>query len=764
MSLKRVYIVLLILLASNVDYAPGQEIRTLDRQDWIELKAVHQDMYTRIGPPAEFLTQRTPTANFSVTYNGFSPAAQTAFQFAVDIWAALIGSPVTIRVTANWTSLTTGVLGSAAANGAVRDFPGAPVSGTWYAMPLAEMLFGGNVNHADSADIIGNFNSNRSDWYLGTDGNPPSGEIDLVTVVLHELCHGLGFAGSMTVSGGMGSWGLGSGFPFAYDLSPENGSGEQLITVFPNPSAALAAQLTGDDIYFNSPNAVVANGGSPPKLYAPSSWDQGSSYSHLDEATFSAGNPNSLMTPQLGQAEAIHSPGAITLGMFEDMGWTIITIPSYPTTYTVSTTVSFRSLTRPSDYSPTDYRIVGLPGNSNSSIESFLPGDQNIDWQVFWDNGTPSDYLVPFDGGSNFAFSVGRAFWVIKKGPWIISTNVPTAPLNATQEVEIPLHSGWNLIANPFDSTVSWAEIQTANSFSEPIYTFSGSFSSTSNFDPYVGYYFFNSANLPVLKVPYAALFTNPAGAGGPDPAQWKISIALSSGEFLDKTTSLGISPKSRVGLDSLDFRKPRGVADMPTAYFFRPEWDASYNTFATDIRPRIQQVEEWTFRVQSPKREKSQLAFTGISQLPWNLQVYLLDEKRARYRNLREDSVYNFTSATDLCTFSVIVGEDEAVQERLSLVLPKAFALGNNFPNPFNTSTTIAVSIPYSSDVSLRIYNMLGESVRTVYVGTLEAGRHWLVWEGRNESGRYVASGAYFLQFRSDAGVSLTRKMILLK
>ncbi|MCZ6776417.1 MAG: T9SS type A sorting domain-containing protein [Ignavibacteria bacterium] len=331
--MKRVYFVLLILLVSSVHHALGQEIRTLARQDWIELKAVYEDMYTRIGPPAEFVTQRSPTANFIVTYNGFSPAAQTAFQFAVNIWAALIGSPVTIRVTANWTSLATGVLGSAAANGAVRDFPGAPQSGTWYVMPLAEMLFGGNVNDPDSADIIANFNMDRSDWYLGTDGSTPPGEFDLVSVVLHELCHGLGFAGSMTVSGSMGSWGLGSGFPFAYDPFPENGSGQQLIdsTIFANPSAALAAQLTGDDIYFDSPNAVTANGGSPPKLFAPASWNQGSSYSHLDETTFSAGDPNSLMTPQLGQAEAIHSPGAITVGMFEDIGWTIITSIDDPT-------------------------------------------------------------------------------------------------------------------------------------------------------------------------------------------------------------------------------------------------------------------------------------------------------------------------------------------------------------------------------------------------------------------------------------------------
>jgi hypothetical protein len=399
--MKRVYTVLLILLTSNVHYALGQEIRALDRQDWIELKAIYQDMNTRIGPPAEILTQRSPTANFIVTYNGFSPAAQTAFQFAVDIWSALIASSEPIRVTANWTSLQTGVLGSAAANGAVRDFPGAPLSGTWYVMPLAEMLFGGNVNDPDSADIIANFNSNRSDWYLGTDANPPSGEFDLVSVVLHELCHGLGFAGSMTVSGGMGSWGLGSGFPFVYDLFPENGLGQQLINtgIFPNPSAALATELTSDDIYFNSPNAVAANGGSPPPLYAPASWDQGSSYSHLDESTFSAGNPNSLMTPQLGQAEAIHSPGAITQGMFEDMGWTIITSIDDPT--------------RTSEEIPEEIVLYQNYPNPFNPVYNTL--GQKI--TTLLDDQKPTGlHVVDFESGE---FSSGTYFYKIQAGDFV---------------------------------------------------------------------------------------------------------------------------------------------------------------------------------------------------------------------------------------------------------------------------------------------------------------------------------------------------------
>ncbi len=282
---------------------------------------VHQDMNTFVPPPP---TTGPTNATFIVTYNGFPAQAQAAFQYAVNIWAGLLSSAVPIRITATWSSLPPGVLGSAGASALFRDFPNAPRPNTWYAVAVAEKLAGTDLNGTSNADIDANFSSAVGNWYFGTDGNTPPGQFDFVTVVLHELGHGLSFFGSMNVTSGQGSWGQGTGFPFIYDRYAENGAGQSLIntTLFPNPSAALAAQLQSNNVFFNGPEAVAANGGLRPRLYAPASWTAGSSYSHLDEATYPAGSQNSLMTPQIGTAEANHNPGPITLGMFRDMGWT----------------------------------------------------------------------------------------------------------------------------------------------------------------------------------------------------------------------------------------------------------------------------------------------------------------------------------------------------------------------------------------------------------------------------------------------------------
>ena len=145
---------------------------------------------------------------------------------------------------------------------------------------------------------------------------------DLMSVALHELGHGLGFVGSMNVSGGIGTWGAGSSSPFIYDRFAVNGLSQALLntSLFPNGSPALAAQVTGNSVFFTGANARSGNSGNAARLYAPNP------LAKLGRATRTSmkrhslqGHPNSLMTPELGPGEAIHDPGNIARGTFLDM-------------------------------------------------------------------------------------------------------------------------------------------------------------------------------------------------------------------------------------------------------------------------------------------------------------------------------------------------------------------------------------------------------------------------------------------------------------
>jgi hypothetical protein len=94
---------------------------------------------------------------------------------------------------------------------------------------------------------------------------------------------------------------------------------------------------------------------------------------------------------------------------------------------------------------------------------------------------------------------------------------------------------------------------------------------------------------------------------------------------------------------------------------------------------------------------------------------------------------------------------------------IPTAYALNANYPNPFNPTTNISFALPIDSKVSLKIYNVAGQLVRTLVNETMVAGTHTVTWDGANSNGEKVASGIYF--YKLNAGdYSKTMKMVMTK
>lgn len=95
--------------------------------------------------------------------------------------------------------------------------------------------------------------------------------------------------------------------------------------------------------------------------------------------------------------------------------------------------------------------------------------------------------------------------------------------------------------------------------------------------------------------------------------------------------------------------------------------------------------------------------------------------------------------------------------------ILPRAFALRQNYPNPFNPSTTIRYQVPQSNDVKLVIYNMLGQTVRTLVDTRVPAGHHSVEWDGRDDGGKEMASGVFLYRLTAQDFVQ-SRKMLLIR
>ncbi len=294
-----------------------------------------ENSFTIVPPPQAYeqwnknKNAKTNATSFEVTYVGFSPEAQSAFQKAVDIWSVLIETEIPIRIRAVWQPITDGsgstnsILGGASPGTYIRDFDGAQKVLTWYPVALAEKMTKRELNATGDPDIFAQFNSSFNNWSFNTDGIPQFGKTDFVTVVLHEIGHGLGITKGYNVDGNNGEISsFFSPFHVVYDYFIENDADKNLIQNFVPPSAILKTQLTTSPLWFRTPQLPkpVTGADNRALLYAPTIYEGGSSIAHLDE-TFYNGSANALMTPRVASAEVIQNPGPIVLKMLADMGW-----------------------------------------------------------------------------------------------------------------------------------------------------------------------------------------------------------------------------------------------------------------------------------------------------------------------------------------------------------------------------------------------------------------------------------------------------------
>ena len=94
---------------------------------------------------------------------------------------------------------------------------------------------------------------------------------------------------------------------------------------------------------------------------------------------------------------------------------------------------------------------------------------------------------------------------------------------------------------------------------------------------------------------------------------------------------------------------------------------------------------------------------------------------------------------------------------------IPKSYTLYQNFPNPFNSWTTIYVDVPEATNIELKIFNILGQEVVTLFSGKTEPGKRRFFWNGLDRFGSRVASGAYIYNVKA-SNFTQSKKMIFLK
>lgn len=292
-----------------------------------------------IPPPPGFLLKSgaEKKSQIIVNYSLFPTDARAAFKYAVGIWETIIESEIPIYIEARWRTIydedrnINTILGQAGPTDYYENFEYAPRKNRFYPVSVVERITKSEISGASLPDISATFNKEIK-WYFGTDGKTPDLLYDFVTVVLHEIGHGLGFTGFFFAAGNIGAYGDDKygirtlGDASAFDIMVVNINKNLLTdtTLFKIPSLNLFNAFTSNLLYSISPAATAGNKGIRPRLYAPSEYNDGSSIYHLNDQTYPYTNENSLMTHAIGKAEAIHDPGPITRGILADIGWKLM--------------------------------------------------------------------------------------------------------------------------------------------------------------------------------------------------------------------------------------------------------------------------------------------------------------------------------------------------------------------------------------------------------------------------------------------------------
>lgn len=309
----------LFICNTNAQKQMMLKINEIESQIHIASKESHKIYISAPDKKNSLKSALVPKADIIVKYINFPDEAKQAFEYAVSIWQNQISSPVPIRITAEWSDAQNiNIMALARPTSFYNSSDENMIPDVLYPVALFEKISGKEVNN-EEPDIYCSFNKNIS-WYFGIDGNTPVTQYDFTTAVMHEITHGLGFAGFLKNIDGKGIINNPANLPGIYDYYLFNVYKQQITdnSNFPYSSEELGRQITSDEVMFFRPDNNLGHETTKDNVYAPKIWQDGASIFHLNE---NATDEDRLMTAYARKGEAMHNPGETVLEILSEMGW-----------------------------------------------------------------------------------------------------------------------------------------------------------------------------------------------------------------------------------------------------------------------------------------------------------------------------------------------------------------------------------------------------------------------------------------------------------
>jgi hypothetical protein len=345
---------------------------------------------------------------------------------------------------------------------------------------------------------------------------------------------------------------------------------------------------------------------------------------------------------------------------------------------------------------------------------------------------------------------------VTSRQDWSVDQSVSTVSLRGDTAATIPLNDGWTIIANPLSQSVSWAVVEDANGGSlPPLWPFDGAFNESaetfSSASSGQAYYFRNdSSDRDSLVVPHPGAPVTNARSPAEEKAETAPLLSLSArpqaGDRPPSTVRMGlgeprtvVAPPGRFEAVSLRIDAGEETPSLMTAQ--RRAEDGGY-TFDLTVNRRV----DGSLRIEAG----------GLADLDGQ-EVVLLHPAAGQSYDLRSEQGVVIDPDGETTGLKVAVGSEAYVEGEERSVIPDEVSL-TTYPNPVRKQGTVAYTLPEETDVTLRVYDVLGREVATLVSDRKEAGRHTV----RLGTGR-LSSGVYFSRL-SVGDQTVTQKMTVVR
>ena len=443
---------------------------------------------------------------------------------------------------------------------------------------------------------------------------------------------------------------------------------------------------------------------------------------------------------------------------------------------TVNDRAGIDMVTRPDLTPALQHRIVGVPVN--------IPGDRGVS-DVFggmfgtYDNTVWRLGRYSSTDGANYeypnvpAVRPGIGYWLITRAGRTMELEGSDVMLNFEYDDELyyrssyTLDTGWNMLSNPMPYTVSWSDVlfedggvvqagHPATVLDDAIWMYGNS-----------GYYdattipawngFFVHINKPGIKILFPSkaymIHLSPTKKDKVSLDNWAINLRLISDDMVDGYNQIGVRFDASDDVDQYDHFEPPPPPGGASLAFK----SADESRRCTDFKAPFGDGAIWTLSFTDCKAGK--LRFDDLENIPATMNAWLMiDDVVIQVNN--ETSV----SITDKIKQAfLVIGTEKYMEGETDDLIPVTFALEQNYPNPFNPNTYIEFTIPQSGHVSLDIFNVLGQKVRTLLDKEMTSGTRTVMWDSHDNNGTSVATGVYFYRLQFGDMVK-HKKMVLLK